>query len=139
MASSDWDPDRHATGIDAVDEQHRRMFGLLADLGDAVGDDADREAVGHLLAEIEAETDAHFADEESIMRSCGFAADCGSCYRDHHAAHADFASWVSEIRARYEDGEPIEPGVVDYARNWIDAHVAGEEQDQRLGEYYGEE
>ncbi len=66
--------DEFSVGVDAVDHEHREMIGLINDLDDAMGKDADHAAVVKLLGEIYARIAAHFALEETVMRKARYAA-----------------------------------------------------------------
>lgn len=65
--------DEFSVGVDAVDHEHREMIGLINELDDAMGNDADHATVVAALGEIYARISAHFALEEKIMRDARYA------------------------------------------------------------------
>lgn len=73
MSLIDW-RDEFSVGVDAVDHEHREMIGLINDLDDAMGKDADHAAVIGFLGEIYARIAAHFALEEKVMRNARYTA-----------------------------------------------------------------
>lgn len=139
MALIEWDEKRHSTGIETIDEQHKRLFDLLNDLHAAMAEGQAEAELGETLRELERYTEYHFGDEEAMMRDCGYAQDCSACFHDHREMHESFASEVTELRQRHEDGEYITMDVLEFARDWLDSHIAGDDQDQSYGEYVRQE
>lgn len=135
MALIEWDGERHSTGVQTVDDQHKRLFELLNDLHTAMEEGRGEEEVGAVLRELEEYTEYHFTDEEGMMRDCGYADECNACFDDHKEAHQEFVSQVSQLRERHEDGEFITMDVLQFARDWLDSHIAGNKQDQNYAEY----
>ncbi|WP_336326078.1 bacteriohemerythrin [Halovenus sp. HT40] len=132
----EWDDDRYSTGIERFDDQHRRLFELLNDLSTAMDEGRSEEAVGEILRELERYTEYHFGDEEEFMQDCGFAMDCANCFYNHREMHEQFAEKVSELREKHEAGKTISMEVLLFARDWLDSHIAGLNQDQNYSEYY---
>ncbi|WP_324759347.1 bacteriohemerythrin [Haloarcula montana] len=134
----EWIDDRYSTDIDRFDEQHKHLFGLLNDLYVAMDEGHSEEAIGDILRELERYTEYHFGDEEEFMQDCGYAMDCADCFYNHREMHEEFAQTVSEFRERHENGEPITMDVLEFARDWLDAHIAASDEDQKYAGYYRE-
>ena len=134
----EWRDERYSTDIDRFDEQHRHLFGLLNDLHVAIEAGHSEDVVGDILEELERYTEYHFGDEEEFMQDCGYAMDCADCFYNHREFHAEFVETVGEFRERHENGEPITTDVLEFTREWLDAHIAGDEVDQNYSEYYRE-
>lgn len=135
----EWNDDRYSTGIDRFDDQHQRLFELLNELSTAMDEGRSQEAVGEILRELEKYTEYHFGDEEEFMQDCGFAMDCANCFYNHREMHEQFAEKVSELRRKHEAGETISMEVLLFARDWLDSHIAGLNQDQNYADYYDEQ
>ena len=135
----EWDQERYSTHIERFDDQHQRLFELLNDLHVAMERGKSDEKVGEILRELEEYTEYHFGDEEEFMQDCGYAMDCADCFYNHREMHEEFASKVSELRRKHENGEYITMEVLLFARDWLDSHIAGLNQDQNYTEYYAEE
>ncbi|MFC6722743.1 bacteriohemerythrin [Halobacteriaceae bacterium SHR40] len=135
----EWDQERYSTQIERFDDQHRRLFELLNDLHVAMERGKSDEKVGGILRELEEYTEYHFGDEEEFMQDCGYAMDCADCFYNHRDMHEEFASKVSELREKHENGEYITMEVLLFARDWLDSHIAGLNQDQNYTEYYADE
>ena len=134
----EWRDDRYSTDIDRFDEQHKHLFGLLNDLYVAVEEGHPEETVGDILQELERYTEYHFGDEEEFMQDCGYAMDCADCFYNHREFHEEFVETVGEFRERHENGEPITVDVLEFTREWLDAHIGGDDVDQNYSEYYTE-
>lgn len=139
MGLIEWDEERYSTHIDRFDEQHQNLFELLNDLHEAMEEGHAEEELGETLRELEEYTEYHFGDEENFMQDCGYAQDCSECFHDHQEMHEDFAAKVTELREQHENGEYITMDVLQFARDWLDSHIAGSNQDQSYAEYYVEE
>lgn len=139
MTLIEWDDERYSTNIERFDDQHRRLFEILNELYDAMQEGRGDEKVGDTLRELEDYTEYHFGDEQDFMQDCGYATDCADCFHDHKSVHDEFAATVTELREKHEAGEYITMDVLEFARDWLDSHIAGTEQDQSYGEYYVEE
>ena len=135
----EWDDERYSTHIDRFDEQHQRLFALLNDLHGAMEAGESDEKVGEILRKLEEYTEYHFGDEEEFMQDCGYAMDCSDCFFDHREMHGEFANKVTELREKHENGEYITMEVLMFARDWLDSHIAGLNQDQNYGEYFVDE
>jgi hemerythrin-like metal-binding protein len=135
----EWDPERYSTAIERFDDQHKRLFKLLNDLYIAMEEGRSEERVGEILRELEDYTEYHFGDEEEFMQDCGFAMDCADCFFNHREMHEEFAQKVTELREKHENGEYISMEVLLFARDWLDSHIAGLNQDQNYAEYYEDE
>ncbi|MFW5978144.1 MAG: bacteriohemerythrin [Halohasta sp.] len=139
MTLIQWDDNRYSTNIDRFDEQHQRLFELLNELHEAMEEGRAEEELGDTLRELERYTEYHFGDEEEFMQDCGYAQDCSECFHNHQEMHENFAAKVSELREQHENGEYITMDVLQFARDWLDAHIAGGDQDQDYGDYYQQE
>lgn len=139
MALIEWDDNRYATGVEKMDEQHQNLFDMLNGLHEAMEEGRAEEKIGDALRELEEYTEYHFGDEEGFMEDCGYADDCSECFFNHQEAHEEFANKVTELREKHESGEFITMEVLQFARDWLDSHIAGGDVDQSYGEYYQDE
>ena len=78
-----WRPE-FALGIRELDAEHRAMIEQINLCYAALGADADAAAIDHALGEIHAAIAGHFALEERIMRTVGYAG-----FDAHKAEHEE--------------------------------------------------
>lgn len=95
--------DEFSVGVDAVDHEHREMIGLINELDDAMGTDADHAMVVAALGEIYARIAAHFALEEKIMRDARYAG-LAEHKQDHELLLDDLLDVVDSVdsEGRYD-------------------------------------
>jgi len=118
MALIEW-KDEFATGIAALDHEHREMIGLINQLHDQLAKTGAKGAVTDFLGEIFARISAHFALEETIMREAAYAE-----YEDHKADHEHLLEEIRDImdshdRDAYFEYESI---LADQLRVWFADH-----------------
>jgi hemerythrin len=116
----DW-IDPLSTGIELVDQQHRKLFALYN--AAAAQPESELNLPG-LLDELAAYAATHFADEEQYMRTLGFPEDE---YNLHVVLHADFGRKLAEL-----DGAPVYQ-ILDYIQEWLFRHIMT--VDRRIGEF----
>lgn len=109
------------TGIEAIDNQHRRIVELINQLhaaqsqGEAV--------VGEVIEGLVDYTVSHFAFEEALMESAGYPFS-----RAHKRIHDLFIRRVSDYRTRYERGEDITEEVKGLLSRWLLSHILNEDE-----------
>ena len=96
MALLVWQDDLN-TGIEVIDQQHRRIVEMLNHLYNA-----QRSMERTVVGEVVDYTLSHFAFEEELMEEAGYAF-CAA----HKRVHEVFVKRVSEYRMRFQAGEDI--------------------------------
>lgn len=136
MAFAEWDEEKYATGVDRVDQQHKRLFGLINDLYDAMRGETEVQ-IESVLTDLEEYTYHHFDSEQEFMNECGFANDCSECFAAHQDAHETFEEEVTELRELYESGDAtVKMKTLRFLREWLSEHVG--DVDQQIGTYLEE-
>ncbi|WP_426415259.1 bacteriohemerythrin [Aestuariirhabdus sp. LZHN29] len=111
------------TGIDIIDEQHKRIVNYINQLQDA-HESRDREAVGDVLNEVVDYTISHFAFEEALMEQAGY-----SFCAPHKKVHELFISRVDRFSKRHEAGEDVAEELLITLRKWLLNHIKNEDGD----------
>lgn len=102
-----------ATGVEAIDAQHREIFDAVNALIDAIEEGRGAEAAGELLAFLEGYVTHHFALEELHMRRHAYPG-----YPGHRKAHVEFSEDLALL------GETLrEAGAAPLAVREIRLHV----------------
>lgn len=124
MEAFNWDA-YYETGLELIDQQHRRLVELINSLGDSlIGDaaEADLEETFRQLAEY---TQFHFSDEQRMMHAAGL--DAGYLEKhDHH--HRDFIAQIASMwTSRFSTPNAV--GTLhQYLCAWLGFHILGEDQ-----------
>jgi hemerythrin-like metal-binding protein/PAS domain S-box-containing protein len=125
MAIFQW-TDNFRTGLDEVDQQHRRLVDMLNELDEARTIGGDTRLVLQLLDGLADYTQYHFASEEKLMADPSFDRDERN---RHQARHQDFIKKVGDIQilARQKP-EVVSDDLVDFLAHWLIEHILGTDQ-----------
>jgi hemerythrin-like metal-binding protein len=112
----DWNAERHALGIEAMDATHREFVALLDALARA--DDAGFAPLFGCLVE---HCRRHFAEEGRLMRQCRFAA-----LGEHEGEHFRLLGELLQFQRAIQRGRPaLARGYVrDGLMHWFETHLA---------------
>ena len=113
--------DEYSVGLDSIDQQHRKLIGLINQLTTAVdystGEEFEREA----LAELVEYTKTHFTFEEGLMEDNGYPE-----FEAHKAKHRAMIAEVEAVLAEYEkDHDAAMRHASDYLHDWLINHING--------------
>jgi hemerythrin len=113
--------DRLSVGVEAVDQDHKKLVGIINQLYDAIVARRSKEILGGLLDELELYTKYHFDREEQFFHATGYG-DAA----EHIRQHNDFRRRIIEIRERYKDGTGgLTLEVMNFLKDWFFDHVLG--------------
>ena len=110
-------------GIDKIDEQHKKLVGIINKLYDAFMEGKAQDVIDETLAEMEAYADYHFKTEEQLFS--------GHNYPDsevHIGLHAKFFERANFYKEEYNAGkENVHYQLLDYLKDWLLNHIQGED------------
>lgn len=113
----------YATGHTEVDEQHQRLFRMINDLHDAIGQGHGRDAMGPVLQALSAYTLEHFTTEEGLMRLTHYPG-----LPAHIAKHDALAREVNEYVVRFSEGYLTIPHTLSrFLADWLKHHIQEED------------
>jgi hemerythrin len=112
-----------SVGIDAIDNQHRRLIDYISTLEDAVFNRS-RESVGEVIASMIDYTVTHFAFEEALMERAGY-----KILPHHKKVHDDFAKRMLDYQRRFAAGEDITRKLLSDLRIWLTNHIKRDDKD----------
>jgi hemerythrin len=115
-------------GINAVDDQHRRLVELINVLWEATIYGASVETLLKHIDELERYTGYHFADEEAAMAAAGYPD-----LESHRDAHKGFIMRVAKERHRVVQNGYVALDLVRFLQEWLIEHIAG--LDKRYAQY----
>ncbi len=126
-----WDKS-YNTGIDQIDEDHKKLLNMINNLRSSVLCNTGREFERHTLQELVDYTETHFEKEERLMQEYGYPD-----YEGHKAQHDQMAQYVAGFIRRYdEDGKKVLPDVADHLTRWLIQHING--TDMKYVEFFQE-
>jgi hemerythrin-like metal-binding protein len=116
QASSDqWD-ERLATGVSALDEQHRSLFECVNLLAEATSERSMLRTF-YVMEQLSSYVHTHFAEEEFLMRVHGFPG-----LADHIREHRTFTNRLHQLRRIYLDRD-VSVDLVVMLKDWLKNHV----------------
>ncbi len=122
-----WDA-RYETGIDQVDNQHKRLVSLLNTLGELYARGATEALVKRVFEALAAYAVYHFREEEAIMASYPIDAEHATAHKASHAAFGE------QVQAALEKAgkKPMQVAgeLLTFLTKWLIFHILG--TDQRL-------
>ncbi|MCL6416574.1 bacteriohemerythrin [Aestuariirhabdus sp. Z084] len=111
------------TGIEVIDEQHKRIVYYINQLQDA-HEKHSRSKVGDVINEVVDYTISHFAFEEALMEQAGY-----SFCAPHKKVHELFISRVDRFAKRHEEGQDVAEELLITLRKWLINHIQSEDGD----------
>ena len=120
MALFAWN-EKYSVNIRELDEQHKKLIGMVGRLHDAMRQGKGKQALEEVLRNLIQYTKTHFAAEERLMKNHEFPG-----YESHKAKHDGMTKKVADLYREYQDGKTaITLDVMTFLENWIDKHIMG--------------
>jgi hemerythrin-like metal-binding protein len=107
-------------GVDAMNDQHQLLIGLMNRLHDRHTAGADHEELAKIFQDLAEYTVHHFAREEAYMESVAFPG-----RESHHRIHADLLGKLATHHDAFKQGEPLGEQLFRFLAFWLAAHIRG--------------
>ncbi len=118
MAFIPWD-EKYSVKIKSIDDQHKKLFGMVNELHDSMLHGKSKEVMGKVLAELVNYTASHFAIEEDYMKKYAF-----SGYDAHKKEHDDLAKQATDVLNNFTSGKTVlSMAVMDFLKDWLYKHI----------------
>ncbi len=112
------------TGIDVIDQQHRRIVEYINQLDDARKNGHSREEIGYLINDLVDYTISHFGFEESLQEEADYP-----FAKSHKKVHELFTNRVAEYQDKFSKGEDISRGLNSLLVTWLFNHIKRDDAD----------
>jgi len=114
---------KYSVGVRALDDQHRRLVGILNALHAAMLKGQAQKIAGPLLDDLLIYTRDHFSTEERMMSEAGFPG-----LAEHRAKHQELGGQVGDYVIRYRKGDStIYIQLLIFLRDWLANHIQKED------------
>ena len=118
MAKLKW-TNQYSVGLEAMDNQHKKLFELINDLFEAVLEGKGKKAAGDILIKLQEYGTTHFSDEEKLMKAFLFPS-----FDKHKKQHLIFMDKVSELLKIYEkSSQMMSLEVMNFMKEWLSNHI----------------
>ncbi len=117
-------------GVPVLDEQHKKLVALIADVQRILSDPKQVAKLGHVLKELVEYTKVHFRTEEQLMAEMDFADRV-----EHCRLHREMTKQIVEILLELKSGKDLDPmKLFEFLRHWLVDHILHE--DLKIGQAY---
>jgi len=116
-----WSPTLE-TGIDVIDQQHKRIVDYINALRIAQGK-GDRGAVAKTIDDVIDYTQSHFGFEEALLEDAGYP-----LLNAHKRVHELFIRRVAVLHQRFKSGEDIAQDLHNVLARWLITHIQTEDR-----------
>lgn len=128
MPLFDWN-DTFRVNVAAIDEQHKKLVGLINEFHDSTEKRRADEILARLLADLLDYADYHFRTEEALMNEHGYPG-----RGTHVGDHDDFRDRVLHFeRIRSWVNQDMSSDIAQFLTNWLTFHIKG--TDRQLGKF----
>jgi len=112
---------KYNTGIEKIDEQHKKLVALINKLYEMVIVKGDAGSVQDAILDLKMYTIFHFTSEEKLFKKYNYTDDD---HEDHLKTHQDFIDEIGNYIAD-NDSSQIELGyrLTEYLKKWLFSHI----------------
>jgi hemerythrin-like metal-binding protein len=116
----EWTP-KFNTGIEKIDNQHKKLMALMNDLYDDIIMNKDTKKIDEAIMDLKLYTIFHFYTEENLFKKYKYS---GEDYQNHIKKHEDFTIKIVEFLSD-ETSTQIEKGyrIFEFLKNWLAGHI----------------
>lgn len=118
-----WD-ESYSVGIDTIDDDHKKLLGMINQLQTAAHYKTDKIMVEDILNDLVDYTKYHFTREEGMMQDSEYP-DFEAHKQQHEEMIAQVAKFIDEYRV---DGTKTIEEVAMYLKTWLINHINGSDQ-----------
>jgi hemerythrin-like metal-binding protein len=131
--SIEW-TDQMATGIPAIDKQHRFLVETLQDANEKLLNDRDGYLLDKIAKDLLGYAITHFETEEKLMQRYGYDRAFPEEAKNHICDHREFSQKVVAICEKLREGDKVSRvEVLRFLNDWLYDHLLG--VDQKYGEF----
>jgi len=117
--------DKLNTGIQIVDNQHRRLVELINQLFQCMKDGGDRMLLGSVVDELVDYTVTHFRTEEDLMKKHHYPD-----FDGHKNIHDQFVAKVGDFADKLKSGARLAPAdIYKFLKDWLINHIEKQDRD----------
>jgi len=121
--------DNFSVNVTQIDEQHKKLVGMLNDLYDAMKEGKGKNAAGNVLSGLVQYVATHFATEEKLMKEHAYPE-----YLKHKMEHDALTKQALNLQKQFlEDNPVLTVELMKFLQDWLSNHILG--TDKKCGTY----
>ncbi len=118
MAYFNWTDDL-SVKIPTIDEQHKKLIGMINDFYDSFKSGQNKEKLVELVSGLKDYTSYHFSTEEDLLTQHGYPG-----FDNHKEQHVAFVEKVDDFHQRMESGKLlVSLEVTNFLKDWLTSHI----------------
>ena len=118
MALIVWN-DSFSVGIKQIDDQHRKLLGLVNSLFDAMKEGKGKDIMGDILTDLITYTVFHFSTEEIYFKKYRYPDSS-----KHKQEHRYLTEKATDLKEKFDKGEAIiTVEVMQFLKDWLNNHI----------------
>lgn len=118
-----------AVNVEYFDDQHRKLFRMVALLSSAVTQHDNEEIIRGLLLDLALFAKKHFEDEESLMERMGYP-----LLAEHRVEHRDYRERLGALLMEAVNGVQVGMAVLKLTQEWLHEHLLT--TDRKYSEFF---
>ena len=123
MVLFEWD-DSYSVDVAEIDEQHKKLVGMINKLHDALEQKKDETVVDDILNDLIDYADEHFSVEEKYFDKFSYEETV-----PHKKQHRQFIERVGNLkRGHRAGGETLSQDVLQFMKDWLIGHINGSDK-----------
>ncbi|MFO7658612.1 MAG: bacteriohemerythrin [Bacteroidales bacterium] len=116
--------DEYATGIEVIDNQHKKLIELIDRLYSSFMQRSEKEHMQHILKEVLDYANYHFDTEAELMRKHNYPKTS-----EHISIHDAFVATAIEFRHKHRYGGVVTSSLMNFLRTWLNDHILRADRD----------
>lgn len=117
-----------SVGIDSIDNDHKQLIAVLAQLTSAKNEGDPIERVNLIFEKLEAYCQSHFAREEALLLKVGYQQ-----FDEHKKSHQVFINKIPQLKQKWlkevTESEAIKEEIITFLQQWLVKHILKEDLD----------
>lgn len=117
--------DNLSVGVKVLDDDHKKLIGLLNELHDGITGGQRQEALGHVLHELITYTKTHFQREEELFARTGYPEAAA-----HKKEHDSLVQKAVDLQNRFKQGgtSMLSLETMSFLKSWLTQHIQGNDK-----------
>jgi hemerythrin len=109
-----------SVGVKVLDDDHKKLVGMVNELHDGILSGQRQVALGHVLDQLVSYTKIHFHREEGLFEKTGYA-----LAAEHKKEHDELVKTAVDLQKRYKGGATsmLSLETMTFLKNWLGHHI----------------